>query len=371
MNETTELTYRPLTEASVMAKQADTAWNVTFTNLIRNTDRYAWGNWTLDPTIELGAVGWFNLTDFQLQSAGSTFDAPCKSMLSNTDWHVEQGKVKQTSTGIKFDVPYKDPTTGLEVTVGTEATWSFESAGSMSSQGTTTRIDVVEDPASFMLDQYDAFLALAERYNQAQNGKIAQGFGMITKVWLTTGCVNAGSRSDKSSLSVAGSVEGMAAMIGRGASAALNGSYARVTSEGSIEQRIFPGKANVVVDAPVPYAYEFSSFDGRVVIPRWITNIPYLSLWLDNGGTYIVKATVTYEVDGKKQERKASVSGGLDTQINDIPLNATNLVVEMDFVAGGDHFLQVQSPLSAWYRGRGHIKLKGVWPGKTSAEWID
>jgi hypothetical protein len=369
MNDLEGATYA--SEPSGIEKDDGTAWNVALTRLLRNTDRYAWGNWTLDPSIQVGAVGWFNLTDSQFEPVGLIFQAPKQSVATNTDWHIEQGKVSQSTIGVTFDVPYKDPTTGLDVTVGVESTWEFGSKGSLISQGSTASIDYAEDPAEYMLQEYETFLTLARKYNKASGDRIDQGFGMITRAWLTSGCVNVGSRQDTSSFSIVGSVDGVAAMTGSDESASLKGSYKQTKSEDNIEKRTFPGKANTVEAAPVAYAYEFTSFAGRTIIPRWIADVPYLSLWLDNGGSYIVDATLTYEVDGVQETRQARVSGGMDAQITGIPLSATNLDIKLRFVAGDHQFLRVQNPLGAWHLGRGHLKLTGWWPGKTGAQWID
>jgi len=348
-----------------------TAWNVQLTGLLRNTDRYAWGNWTLDPTIQVGTVGWFSLTDSQFQSTGVNFTPPTMSENTDTDWHLEQGDVKQTTVGVDFKVPYVDPSTGTKVTVGLESTWDFGTKGSLTSQGTTIRVDYAKDPADYMLKKYDEFLALAKNYNKAADGKIDQAFGMITKAWYTSGCVNIGSRQNNSTFSITGSVDGVSAMTGGDESASLKGSYKSITNNDNVEKRIFPGSANIVETQPVVYAYEFTSFAGKIIIPRWIADISYLNLWLDNGGTYIVKATVTYVVDGQTNTRKITVSGGMDQQITGIPLGATDMNIELNFVAGNSQFLRVQNPLSAWYLGRGHLKLTGVWPGKSGAKWID
>jgi hypothetical protein len=370
MPESSEQGFQVLTEPSGITEDGGTAWNVQLTRLLRNTDRFAWGNWTLDPTIKVGALGWFNPTDSQFQAAQVSMPVPAVVAVSSSDWHIEQGDVKQSSVGVKFDVPYKDPTTGLEVTVGVQSTWEFGTKGSLTSTGSAYGIEFVEDPAQVMLDHYSDILQVAKKYNKASGDKIDQGFGMITKVWLTDGCVNVGSRQDKSEFSITGSVDGVAAMTGSDQSASLKGSYKNTSSTDNIEKRMFPSKANEVDSKPVAYAYEFTSFAGRVIIPRWVGEVPYLNLWLDNGGSYIVNATITYTVDGEQVTRHARVSGGMDAQITGIPLEATNFDIRMDFTAGATQFLRVSNPLNTWELGRGHIKLTGWWPGRSGAAWV-
>ncbi|HEV6965185.1 MULTISPECIES: hypothetical protein [Roseateles] len=370
MSGSTEQGFQTLTQPNGIEDESGTAWNVQLTRLLRNTDRYAWGNWTLDPTIRVGALGWFNPTDSQFQWAQKDIEVPSGIVASSSDWHLEQGDVKQSSVGVKFDVPYFDPTTGTTVTVGVQSSWDFGTKGSLTSSGSAFGVEYVEDPASVMLAKYDEILEVARKYNKAHDGKIDQGFGMITRVWLTDGCVNIGSREDNSEFSIVGSVDGVSAMTGSDQSASLKGSYKNTTSTNNVEKRIFPSKVNEVESKPVAYAYEFTSFAGRVIIPRWVGEIPYLNLWLDNGGSYIVHATVTYNLGSERKEHKVRVSGGLDGQITGIPLEATNFDIRMDFTAGDTQFLRVDHPLNTWELGRGHIKLTGWWPGRTGAAWV-
>ncbi|MGY1409405.1 MULTISPECIES: hypothetical protein [unclassified Luteimonas] len=371
MRESKDQEYRLVAESDGLLNEDGTAWNVQLTRLLRNTERHTWGNWTLDPTIKVGAVGWFGLTDSQFQSTGTSFDPPLQSQSTNTDWHIEKGDVRQSSAGVEFKVPYKDPTTGIEVSVGMQSKWEFGTKGSLISQGSTVRIDYADNPADYMLRNYDQFLELARKYNKADGDRIDQGFGMITRVWLTSGCVNVGSRQDNASFSITGSVDGIAAITGSDESASLKGSYKSTDTVDNIEKRTFPGKANVVEAQPVGYAYEFTSFAGRTIVPRWVSDIPYLNLWLDNGGSYIVDAKLSYLADGEKHTRTVRVSGGMDGQITGIPISATDLDIELHFVAGASQFLRVQNPLGAWHLGRGHLKLTGWWPGPTGATWID
>jgi hypothetical protein len=373
MSDSNEQGFRVLTQQDGLADDSGTAWNVQLTRLLRNTDRYSWGNWTLDPTIKVGAVGYFNPTDTQFQAAQTNIDPPKLNFPSTVDWHLEQGDVKQSSVGVEFDVPYLDPTTGVKVSVGVKSKWEFGTKGSLTSSGSAFGVEYIEDPANFMLAQYDKMLKIAKEYNKATGNEIDQGFGMITKVWLTDGCVNVGSRQDKSEFSITGSVDGVMAMTGGDQSASLKGSYKNVSSADNIEKRIFPSKANEIIGPniqPVAYAYEFASFAGKVVIPRWIGETPYLNLWFDNGGSYIVNATVTYTVRNEQVTRQVRVSGGQDSQITGIPLDATNFDIRMDFTAGDSQFLRVSNPLNTWELGRGHIKLTGWWPGRSGAAWV-
>jgi hypothetical protein len=371
MNNALDQDYTINADPSGLLDANNTQWNTLLTRLLRNTDRYAWGNWTLDPCIRIGAVGWFNFTDFQFQPALVVLDVPIESENANTNWRVQHGDVTQSTVGVDFKMPYNDPTTGNEVRVGMQSEWSFGTEGSLISEGSTLRLDYVKNPTQYMKDEYEQFLDIAKNNNKAVGDRIDQGFGMITRVWLTTGCVNLGSRKNNSSFKITGSVNGIAAMTGSDESASLKGSYERTQTEDNMEKRIHPSKPNTTTSPPVAYAYEFTSFAGRAILPRWITNVPNLNLWLDNGGSYIVDATVTYFVGDEKFTRTEIVSGGMDKQITGIPLDAVNMDIQLHFRHGASQFKSVQNPLMNWHLGRGHLKLTGWWPGRTGAEWMD
>ncbi|HKO48748.1 MAG TPA: hypothetical protein VJV79_13545 [Polyangiaceae bacterium] len=347
-----------------------TSWNVQLTRLLRHTERYSWGNWTLDPTIQVGALGWFNPTDSQFQSAHSKLDKlAIDDDAAAVDWHLEQGEVKQSSVAVEFKVPYHDPSSGLTVNVGVENKWQFGTEGSISSNGSGTGTSFARDAAQVMLARYQEILKVAEANGKAKNGLIDQGFGMITKVWLTDGCVNVASRKDKAEFSITGSVDGVAAMTGKDESASLKGSYKSTSTSENVEKRVFPGKPDQVDTMPVAYAYEFSSFAGRVVIPRYVSDISALSLTLHNSGSYIVDAKVSYKVANEIKNREVRISGGLTGQITDIPLAATEVEIRMDFMAGATQILRVTNPLNSWYEGRGRIALTGWWPTGSGASW--
>jgi len=363
--------YEIIAEPSNINGTEGTEWNVQLTHLLRNTERYAWGNWTLDPEIQVGALGWFDPSDTHVQLAHHQMDLTPTEQRASVDWHLEQGHVRQTTAGVQFDVPYLDPTTGTEVTIGLQSKWEFGSKGSLTSQGSAYGVAYVENAAQYMLDNYQEIYDVAKSVHKTNGANIVQGFGMITKVWLTDGCVNLGSRQDKSEFSITGSVDGVSAMTGSDQSASLKGSYKSTSTVDNVEKRIFPSKANIVEhNEPVAYAYEFSSFAGEtIVIPRYIADISALNLSLHNTGSYIVNATVTYTSGGQPQERKTRISGGLTGQITDIPLDATNMDIRMDFVAGTTQVLRVSNPLNTWFMGRGQIELTGWWPTASGAQW--
>jgi hypothetical protein len=98
-----------------------------------------------------------------------------------------------------------------------------------------------------------------------------------------------------------------------------------------------------------------------------------ISITLNNqhGGTYIVNATASYSVDGTGHSCKATVSGGLIKTMPSIPPQATNLSLDLEFVAEippkPREFYWLW-PLASSPDGRFTINLRGVWPGEPSAD---
>ena len=62
--------------------------------------------------------------------------------------------------------------------------------------------------------------------------------------------------------------------------------------------------------------------------------------------------------------------GGISKTVANIPLNATNIQVDVKFqgVVNSDNYsFNWPSPLGQWLTGRREIEMTGVWPGKTHA----
>jgi hypothetical protein len=182
--------------------------------------------------------------------------------------------------------------------------------------------------------------------------------------------VNIGSQDADNYFTITGSVDGVAEMTGDGtASGKFGGSYKDTNATKSAESHIFPSKANTRADGDVTIAYNFASFDGTMLLPSWVQKLNPLSITFDNahGGTYIADITVTYdyEVDGtiSKGRQTTSVSGGYQTTISGIPLNAVNLYVQIHFEAGGDRYFNWRNPVTAWLADNIVIDLGGVWAG--------
>ena len=88
------------------------------------------------------------------------------------------------------------------------------------------------------------------------------------------------------------------------------------------------------------------------------------------GCTYITSITLTYDTPAGKQSQQFSLSGGLSKTVGNIPLNATNISVQVKFkgmINSDNYSFNWPSPLGQWLTGSREIQMSGVWPGKTSA----
>lgn len=97
-----------------------------------------------------------------------------------------------------------------------------------------------------------------------------------------------------------------------------------------------------------------------------------MSVTFDNrhGGTYIGNCSVSYLVPGSTQPlvQRVMVSGGQQATVDCIPVTASNMEIEVDFVAGSDDTkIAVADPAASWPNGKCVVDLRGVWPGQPSA----
>jgi hypothetical protein len=221
-----------------------------------------------------------------------------------------------------------------------------------------------------MNGNYDWLQKAAASQGMSRNGGgISQGFGVVTSVlWANSG-LNVAAQSDSTTFSVAGSVSGVNELVGQ---AEGKGSYTSTNANKSVDQHIWPDKAATIAETAIPIAFRFASFNGRLIMPNWTAELGSFQLVLNNqhGGTYIVRANLSYDTPQGRRSQEASVSGGLIATLGAIPLDATNLKLDLAFkgVFSDEHkSFSWPTPLGTWYDGVRHIDLTGVWPGQTNA----
>lgn len=348
-------------------------WNMQFTQLLRGTRPTFWGNWTLDANVQPGAVG-----TVDPGTGAFTFLANLpKPAITTTnsvanDWKITSSTVHETTAAVTLDGSATDPETGTKITAGLEVTWSFSQEGSVSSSFTMSQQAALEDFSNQILGNLAWLKQQAASVGMLNgNGEITQGFGVVTSVLYASCGLNLGSQNDNSSFSITGSVNGVNAMAGN-AEAGAKGSYAETSETAAFESHLWPSAVDTLPGGPIAIAFQFASFVGNEVLQGWVTNISSITITLANnhGGTYIVDATASYQLDGKAQSTTATVSGGLVAVMNPIPPDATDLSLDLAFrgiISPERHHFYWASPVVQFPTGQIIIDLRGVWPGATSA----
>ena len=286
-------------------------WTTTFTQQIRGSRRTLWGNWGLNSAIKSGAVGTVDPATGDFQFIDMIPGAQVVSQPASYQWTFETEQVSKQQASVTLDGSATDPDTGTKITAGTQLTWSMASAGSMISDFSLAQEDVVADLGGLAQAQWAWLLNQAQSMGRASGNRIAQGFGIVTDVlWARSG-LNVGALSDSTSFSVTGSASGVNDLVG--AQAGGKGSYVSTTEDKSVDKHLWPDQANTAATEPVPIAFGFASFEGRLIMPSWTSQISSFQLVLNNqhGGTYIVKADLNYDTPSGKGSQSASVSGGL------------------------------------------------------------
>jgi hypothetical protein len=348
-----------------------TSYNAGYTQLIRKGRRAHWGNWALSAQIQPGAVGVvdpetgeFTLVEEQVPGA------QIQTRQQPTRWELMSEHVSRQQGNVSLDGSATDPETGTKITAGLEVKWGLERSGSMISEFSLGSEAVLVGFGDLLNRQYDWLQKAAASQGMSRNGGgISQGFGVVTSVlWANSG-LNVAAQSDNTTFSISGSVSGVNELIGQ---AEGKGSYSSATSDKSVDKHIWPDKASKLAEEAIPIAYTFASFDGRLIIPNWTAELGSFQLVLNNqhGGTYIVKANLSYDTPQGKRSEETSVSGGLIATMGAIPLDATNLTLGLAFkgVFSDEHkSFKWNTPLGTWYDGVRHIDLTGVWPGQTGA----
>lgn len=353
------------------------SWNHNFTALIRSNRDRLWGNWGLDPLIRVGAVGILDPATGAFTHVEDALPglepADLATAPAPSTWSLRSEDVTRTDAAVDLSGKGTDPETGTTISAGLKLTWHFDHAGSLASEFAIESERYLDNAMHLLHAELPWLQGVAEQAGMGDGDAIEQGFGVITRVVYATSGLNVGADSDRASFSIEGSVSGVKEMLGE---AAGHGHYSRTSSEERISHIIWPPDAGTISPTPVPIAFEFASFEGRVPIPGWRGRLSGLGVTFrnDHGGTYVVTCRVEY-TDSLTNERvgqHADVSGGL-TQHFALPLSATKVTAHGRFqgiLHSDDHELRLGDyPLQEWAGTNLDVHLKGVWPGGTSM-WI-
>lgn len=349
-------------------------WNRTFTDLIRAGRPAYWGNWTLDPKFKVGAVGIVSPDDgdFTLVKEATPGISVSNRGIPN-QWKLASSNVRRSQANVELDGSATDPETGTKITAGTQLTWDFASVGSIASEFGIANEEFISDLTVLSKPETLQWLAQqAASVSMGSGGNIAQGFGVITSVIYANSGLNLGAQDNNSSFSISGSASAIQEMV---AGANAKGSFVSTKETKQLDQHLWPNTPNKEPSGSVPIAYTFASFDGNLLIPNWITRLGALQILFNNkpGCTYITSIQLSYDTPQGRKNESFSLSGGLSKTVSNIPLSATNIVVNITFkgMINSDHYtFKWPSPLGQWLTGHREIEMTGVWPGQTHARDI-
>lgn len=340
-------------------------WNNIYTRLLRSNEFSAWGNWSLNPKIEVGLTGVINPHTGTFNVTGDVLplgEEDIESLTRADLWKVQSDYVQQTSSSV--DVTLADG----ETKAGTKLSWTFGEEESVMSKFVRSKDVSMQSPFTLLNDRMGWLEEQAAALDMQTSKGIAQSFCVVTKVYYASSGLNVGAESEDTTFSMSGTIEGMMGMFTPSASASA--SYTSETYTKTVDKHLYPVGPNRTPSYEVPIGFEVASFDGNLVIPQWTHKLESFNLAVDNhyGGTYIADSKLTYEVDGEEKSETRS-TWGADTSHYLIPLNATNLQLTIGFEASGgvEYHFDWNSPLVQWPSGNRRIKITGVWPGKPHA----
>lgn len=346
-------------------------WNRAFTDMIRRNRPSMWGNWSLNPQIQVGAIGYIDPESGDFTTCGTLQSRPYDSVEVDYQWSMMSSNVRKSGGTMNIAGRY-DPTTGAEVKVEATVKWDFSESGEIVSTFQPVQHFTLTNRGNTISSQLDQIVNVAQANGYMNGTDITQGFGVVTEVIMAEAGMNIGAEASGSSYTLAGSVAGMAGMTDSDqAKASLKGSYFSDSSTGSINSFLWPKNAGETASTCVPIAFVFSSFGpNNVLIPVWVANISEFIIDIDNahGGTYIVDVSVTGTVNGidNTDLGSAKISGGQSRSITGIPLSVLNLAATLSFETGPKVLQSWPTPLSQIPTGEVLLDVYGVAPGTPS-----
>lgn len=348
-------------------------WNAQFTQLIRKTHPTWWGNWSLGHEIRPGGIG---VVDPLTGSFTPVADAipgldthPVQTTPRTSDWNMMTSNVSRKEAKVELDSSLTDPETGVEARAGLELSWTFGRAGEMVSECALEHSAALTDLDTLVAANLDWLLARAEASGMGSRSGIAQGFGIVTEVLYARSGINLGSLAADNTFSMSGTASGVQKLVGQ---ARGKGSYLSSSSTKSLDKHVWPSASGQLPEEPVPLAFGFASFDGRLLLPAWVNHIGAFQLIVRNtiGCTYLVRLTLGYDSGGRRHTERTVVSGGLTATFAGIPLDASEVDLHLEFVCLGrneEKRFHWRSPRGQWIGGTRHVEIEGTWPGPTHA----
>lgn len=355
-------------------------WNRLYTDLLRGSRSTLWGNWALNPIIKPGAVGIVDPAsgDFSLVSE-SLPGVEIIKVEQGRRWAISSKEVSRQETTAKVNGTVMDPATGAQVKPDTTVEWKFGKEESIASEFALNGEQRLKD-LSIIHDQFNWLYEQARKVGMASNGSIAEGFGVVSSVIYADSGINAGAKSKNATFSLSGTASGLNTLLGeQGISGKGGATFLSSRNNSAVESHTLPAQDGKTADHPLPVAYSFTSFGpGKLLIPTWVRKIGALQMHVDSKATsvttYITKVRITYDLPNKGPvEDNATIPGGSSANFS-IPLDASNLVFEAEFVNIGKNekmTRQWRTPLSQWVGGQRTINITGTWPGSPTIEVVE
>ncbi|HEK1691518.1 hypothetical protein PpSQ1_10735 [Pseudomonas putida] len=356
-------------------------WNRLYTDLLRGSRSTLWGNWALNPVIKPGAVGIIDPASGDFTLVNETLPTvQVSNVQQGRRWAISSKDVSRRETKANVSGTVIDPATGAQVKPDLTLEWNFGKEESIASEFALHGEQRLSDLA-LIHDQYDWLYAQAEKVGMASDGRIAEGFGVVTSVILANSGVNAGAKSKNAKFSLSGSASGLNTLLGEdGISGKGGATFISTRDTASVESHTLPAQDGQVAAIPLPVAYSFASFGpDRMIIPIWVRKVGSLQLHVDSKATsattYITKVSIAYDLPGERRTTigPITISGGLSHNFT-IPLGARNLDFNAEFVNLGDNQTLKRhwaTPLSQWVGGCRTINLYGTWPGSPSIRVVE
>ncbi|MGY4524823.1 hypothetical protein [Pseudomonas sp. TE21394] len=356
-------------------------WNRVYTDLLRASRSTLWGNWALNPMIKPGAVGMIDPTsgDFTLVCEA----LPTVKITEHQQerrWVISSKDVIRKESKANISGTVLDPTTGAQVKPELTMEWTFGKEESIASEFALNGEQRLSD-LTLIHDQFDWLYTQAGKVGMTDNGRISEGFGVVTSVILADSGVNAGAKTKNAKFSLSGSASGLNTLLGESGSSGKGGAtFISRRDSSAVETHTLPAQDGQIAAQPLPVAYSFASFGpDKLIIPNWVRKMSSLLLAVDSKAssmtTYITKASITYDLPGQPGQTQGPVSivGGLSNSFT-IPLEARNLEFKAEFVNIGQNQVLTRrwtTPLSQWVGGCRTINLYGTWPGSPSIHVVE
>lgn len=358
-----------LSSSSAFSAEDSSFWNQELTTLMRNSKENTFANWSYDPAIQVGAIGYLNYItgEFTLISTDMV-DDPVYFFNNTKDekWEFSSKNTSKNSGEIKIDGGYLDPNTGVKVEVGMEHSWVFSKVKSLAATYIISKEAYTNNPYGLVTDKWDIIKNAAERtpYIDHETGDISQGFGYISGVkWASRGVAIA-SNEGQGQYSMITSVNFFSPKKDQ------IGLTPKVISEkgsNSVTAITFPSTKDVSGDL-VPVAFTFTSIDGKRPINNWTQPINQLELIINSkpGSTYITKWKVVYKtVENKKVQHQSGSFPAPQSAAVYLPKDAVDvqLSIELPGILSSNKCQVVwKDPINQWNKGKKDVQTYGIWP---------